>query len=97
MPRDYSLTGAAGRAVPLDDFDIESRMDGVWWKPTLPRQEMRAFMERTDGPALAHFGLWFVLLAASGTWAGAGLGNVVGRPRVSGLRDDLLVGGCPLA
>ncbi|MCY3659098.1 MAG: fatty acid desaturase [Caldilineaceae bacterium] len=69
MPRDYSLTGVTERAVPLDDFDIESRMDGVWWKPTLPRQEMRAFMERTDGPALVHFGLWFVLLAASAAWA----------------------------
>lgn len=75
IPRDYNLSGGSARAVPLDDDRIEERMEGRWWKPSLPRQEMKALMERTDGPALWHFTLWFALLAGSAALAVAAWGT----------------------
>ena len=76
IPRDYSLSGGHQDAVELDDDRIVERMEEKWWKPDLSRQQMREIMQRRDGPALWHFGVWFVLLAASaylsvvswGTW-----------------------------
>jgi MocE subfamily Rieske [2Fe-2S] domain protein len=65
--RDYSLTGVVeGRAVALDDDRIEDRVEATWWHPTIPRQELKALMQRSDGPALWHFGIWIVLLIVSG-------------------------------
>lgn len=75
LPRNYSLTGGARDAVPLDDIRIEERMDETWWKPSLPRPVLKALMQRSNAPALWHFGLWFVLLAASGAWAVAAWGT----------------------
>ncbi len=75
MPRDYRLAGGSARAVPLDDARMEERMAGRWWKPSLPRQEMKALMARTDGPALWHFSLWFALLAGSAALAVATWGT----------------------
>ncbi len=73
--RDYSLSGGYQDAVALDDNHIEERMEETWWKPKLPRQELKALMQRRDGPALWHFGLWFVLLAASAALAIAAWGT----------------------
>ena len=64
--RDYSLVGAAQNVVGLDDELIEERVEGTWWSPDIPRKELKALMKRSDGPALSHFGLWIVLLIASG-------------------------------
>lgn len=64
--RDYSLTGSAQDVVGLNDEMIEERVEGTWWSPDIPRQELKAMMKRTDGPALVHFGLWLGLLVASG-------------------------------
>ncbi len=75
--RDYSLSGTiSGRAVALDDDTIEDQVEEIWWHPVISRQELKALMERTDGPALRHFGLWIGLLIVSiyaaiqswGTW-----------------------------
>lgn len=75
IPRNYSLAGGSARAVPLDDIRMEERMEGTWWKPRLARAEMKALMERSDGPALRHFALWFGLLGASAAWAVAAWGT----------------------
>ena len=64
--RDYSLSGGHRDAVELAGDRIESRMEENWWRPNLSRQQMRQIMQRRDGPALWHFGLWFLFLAASG-------------------------------
>ena len=64
--RDYSLSGGSEGAIALDEDRLEDRVEEVWWSPDIPRKDLRAFMQRSDGPALWHFGLWIVLLAASG-------------------------------
>ncbi|MCK6627498.1 MAG: fatty acid desaturase [Anaerolineae bacterium] len=64
--RDYSLVGKAQNAVALNDDLIEERVEGTWWSPDIPRKELKALMVRSDGPALFHFGLWILLLIASG-------------------------------
>lgn len=68
--RDYSLTGVyEGRAVALDDDRIEDRVEETWWHPSIARAALKALMQRSDGPALWHFGLWIVLLVVSGYFA----------------------------
>jgi len=64
--RDYSLVGKAENVVGLTDDLIEERVEGAWWSPDIPRRELKAMMQRRDGPALFHFGLWIALLVASG-------------------------------
>jgi len=65
--RDYSLTGVvSGRVVALDDDHIEDQVEETWWHPALERKELKALMQRSDGPAIRHFALWIVLLVASG-------------------------------
>ncbi len=74
--RDYSLAGGNRDAVELDGDRIQGRLEEQWWKPKLTRRQMREIMQRRDGPAIWHFGLWFLLLGASaylaaiswGTW-----------------------------
>ena len=74
--RDYSLSGGNQDAVELDGDRITGRVQEQWWKPKLSRQQMREIMQRRDGPALWHFGLWFALIGVSaylaviswGTW-----------------------------
>lgn len=70
--RDYSLTGADGRrAIELGLASAE------WYHSEVPRNEMKALMQRRDGPALRDTALWFALLFSSaiggiyfwGTWA----------------------------
>lgn len=76
MPRNYTVRGGLDKVVALDDDKLEERVEGTWWSPDIPRKELKALMVRTDGAALAHFGLWFLLLAISaplawwswGTW-----------------------------
>ena len=73
--RDYSLSGGHKDAVELDGERIVERMEENWWRPKLTRQQMRSIMQRSDGPALWHFGLWFVLLAVSAAVAVASWGS----------------------
>lgn len=68
--RDYSLTGVVnGRVVALDDDHLEDQVEETWWHPALERKELKALMQRSDGPAIRHFALWIVLLVASGSAA----------------------------
>jgi len=65
--RDYSVIGKINsRVVALDDDQIEEQVEETWWHPTISRKELKALMQRSDGPALGHFGLWIVLLIVSG-------------------------------
>jgi MocE subfamily Rieske [2Fe-2S] domain protein len=67
VSRDYRLSGIVeGVAIALDDDQIEDRVEAAWWHPTIPRQELKALMQRRDEPALWHFGIWIVLLVVSG-------------------------------
>lgn len=64
--RDYSLSAVSEGTIALDDDHIEDRVEENWWHPTIPRQELKALMTRSDVPALFHFGLWIALLIVSG-------------------------------
>ena len=66
LKRDYSLSGGFADAIALDDDLIEERVHETWWSPEIPRKQLKALMQRTDGPALRHFALWIVLLVVSG-------------------------------
>ncbi|MEO1018580.1 MAG: fatty acid desaturase, partial [Pseudomonadota bacterium] len=59
--RDYSLTGSARQAA------IESGLAGAQWYATpIPRKEMKALIQRRDGPALRDTAIWFAILATFG-------------------------------
>ena len=45
--RDYSLTGNAQDLVGLNEDLIEERVEGTWWSPDIPRQELKAMMKRS--------------------------------------------------
>jgi len=67
LRRDYGLIeNIDGRTVALDDDKIEDQVEETWWHPTISRKELKALMQRSDGPALRHFGLWIALLMVSG-------------------------------
>jgi fatty acid desaturase len=60
-PRDYSLTGPeADRAVARGLSQAE------WYRSDVPRKEMKAFMQRTDGPAIRDTIIWLGALALFG-------------------------------
>ena len=91
IPRNYSLSGGHQDAVELDDDRIVERMEETWWKPKLTRQQMRAIMQRRDGPALRHYGLWFFLLAVSAYLAVVSWGTWWAVPGLPHLRHNLLL------
>lgn len=64
--RNYHLSGINERAIALDDDHLEDRVEATWWHPTIPRQQLKALMQRSDFPAMWNFGLWIVLLVVSG-------------------------------
>jgi hypothetical protein len=40
-----------------------------WYRPPIPRKELKQFMQRSDAKGLANFALWFASLCASGLLA----------------------------
>ncbi|MGL6093106.1 MAG: fatty acid desaturase, partial [Pseudomonas paracarnis] len=59
--RDYSLTGPeAARAA--DKGLVSAR----WYQSPIPRNRMKALMQRRDAPALLDTALWFSALLATG-------------------------------
>jgi Na+-transporting NADH:ubiquinone oxidoreductase subunit F len=63
---DYSLTGPrAGRAVEA------GLADARWYVTPVPRDAMRALLQRRDGPAMRDTLLWFALLLITGAAAAA--------------------------
>jgi len=65
-PRDYSLTGASSAQA------IETGLAAAeWYHTDVPRKDMKALMQRRDGPALRDTALWIALhivFAAGGIW-----------------------------
>src|SRR5579863_6294924 len=62
---DYSLTGVNATLA------IEKGLaEADWYQCPVPRETMRKFLERRNGPAIRHTLLWFALLIVSGffTW-----------------------------
>lgn len=58
---DYSLTGEnARRAIELGLAEAE------WYQTPVPRAQLRALLERRDGPAFRDTLLWFALLGVTG-------------------------------
>ncbi|QYM79392.1 NADH:ubiquinone reductase (Na(+)-transporting) subunit F [Horticoccus luteus] len=63
---DYSLTGVnTARAIELGLAEAD------WYQSPIPRETLRALLERRDGPALRDTLLWFALIlgTAYATWA----------------------------
>ena len=59
---------------------MEGTVDETWFSCSIPRKELKAFTRRSDRPGLLHFGLWLVLLAASGYLAWLALGTLWAIP-----------------
>ncbi len=60
-PRDYSLVG------PEHDRAIERGLaTAEWYQCPVGRKEMKALMQRSDGPALRDTAIWFGAMALSG-------------------------------
>jgi Na+-transporting NADH:ubiquinone oxidoreductase subunit F len=58
---DYSLTGInAALAVEKGIAEAE------WYATPVPKAELRALLERRDGPAIRDTALWFILLLTTG-------------------------------
>jgi Na+-transporting NADH:ubiquinone oxidoreductase subunit F len=58
---DYSLVGKdTARAIE------QGLAEATWYASPVPRQEMRALLERRDGPAIRDTLLWFALIIGSG-------------------------------
>lgn len=64
--RSYKLAGGSSDAVALDNDVIENRVEEQWFSCRVDRRLLKQLMQRSDGPALRNFGLWLVLLIASG-------------------------------
>lgn len=58
--RDYGLTGQSSRAA------VEAGLVAAeWYRTALDRADMKAVMQRSDGPALRDTAIWLGLMAAS--------------------------------
>lgn len=45
---------------------IEEGLTNEWYAAPLPRKELKAFFKRRDWPGIKHFGLYFLVLTATG-------------------------------
>jgi fatty acid desaturase len=59
--RDYSLTGP--EAARAEEAGL---VNARWFAPSLNRKELKALMQRRDGPALRDTAIWFASLAVFG-------------------------------
>ncbi len=64
--RDYRLVSTYKTYTPLDDDAIEEKVEQAWWSPDIPRDQLKALMQRTNRYGLLDFGLWIILLGVSG-------------------------------
>ncbi len=61
VARDYSLVG------PENEKAVASGLASAkWYAPQIPRAELKALMERKDGPAIRDTLIWFAALAVTG-------------------------------
>jgi fatty acid desaturase len=59
--RDYSLSGEDARLAAEKGLAAAS-----WYSTPIPRKQMKALMQRRDGPAIRDVAIWFAALAVSG-------------------------------
>jgi fatty acid desaturase len=59
--RDYSLVGAQAQAARANGL-----ASARWYACPVPRQTLKTFMRRTDGPAIRDTLIWFASLAVTG-------------------------------
>jgi fatty acid desaturase len=65
--KDYSLRDDDpndARSLTRDEFEAE--VEQAWYSCPVDRKLFKKLITRSDGPALAFFGLWIVLLVAAG-------------------------------
>jgi fatty acid desaturase len=75
VARDYSLTGPQNaRAVAAGLASAE------WYHSDVPRKEMKALMQRTDGPATRDTAIWLGVMALSAIFGGAFWGSWAAVP-----------------
>lgn len=71
-----SSTPPPGDPKPgLMDETFDDRISSQWYQPRIPRAVLKELMKRSDAPGLRNFGLWLVLLIASGVVAGFSWGS----------------------
>jgi hypothetical protein len=79
MPSDltkkYQLVGEAGDVTDLTQDSFEGEVEAEWFSARIDRKKLKALMRRTDGPAIRQFGLWLIILIASGAGAVATWGT----------------------
>ena len=68
--RDYGLVGQESQRA-IEQGLAEAR----WYASPVPREQMRALLERRNGPAIRDTLLWFALLAGFGFWGYAWWGS----------------------
>ncbi len=74
--KSYRLAGGAANALELRNDGFEDRVEGQWFSPKIDRKQLKQLMQRSDAAGLQHFGLWLLLLIASGTTAYLTLGTL---------------------
>jgi hypothetical protein len=67
--KDYSLSGGAAGAAEITDDSFEDRVEAAWFSCRIDRKALKGLIKRADGLPLRLFGLWLILLAASGVAA----------------------------
>jgi fatty acid desaturase len=64
----YTLAGGNDGAAAITNQAFEDSVEAKWFSATVDRKALKALLKRSDAAALRNFGLWLVLLAASGYW-----------------------------
>jgi len=66
IARDYALTEDVAGTPALTDSGFRIGEEGRWWTPGLDRKTLKELTRREDARPIANYGLWLILLAASG-------------------------------
>ena len=73
--RDYSLVGPSSKAA--EEAGLAA---AEWYHTSLDRKEMKAIMQRRDGPALRDTAIWWGLMLACAAGGGAFWGCMIAVP-----------------
>jgi fatty acid desaturase len=68
MPATSGVDGATP-APGFDDKAFDDTLRQQWYQPAIPRAVLKELMKRSDAAGWRNFGLWFMLLVASGVVA----------------------------
>lgn len=73
-PPAYALARGFGDDTDITHNGTPRAEDGDWWKPDIPRKELKALMRRENLRPLGNYLLWLALLIGSGILAYVSLG-----------------------